>query len=116
MPREEAAYFLDMFLAGQDAISHAAGLSKRQFEKSRLHQDAVVKALEVIGEAAARISLSTRDVHADIPWGQIIGMRNRLVHAYFELNLDIVWETVQVDVPVLVKKLEPLIPPEELQH
>ncbi len=113
MPRDDDAYLLDMLLAARDAVNFATGLTYAQFEQSRLHQNAILKVIEIIGEAAARISTETKLVYLDIPWPVIIGMRNRLVHAYFELNLQRVWDTVQYDLPDLIELIEPLIPREE---
>jgi uncharacterized protein with HEPN domain len=72
-----------------------------------------MKALETIGEAAGKISEPARAAHPEIPWREMMGMRHRLVHDYFEINLDKVWETVREDLPPLIQKLEPLVPPEE---
>ena len=72
----------------------------KEFERSELHQNAVMRPLEVIGEAARRVSQQTRDAHPEIPWEQMIGMRNRLIHEYFRVNLATVWDTVQNDCPV----------------
>ena len=112
MRRDDAAYLLDMLLSARDAAEFAAGLTFPQFERSRLHQNATLKAIEVIGEAAARISEKTRQAHPGIPWPEIIGMRNRLVHAYFEVDLKRVWKTAQQDIPRLIDLIEPLVPPE----
>lgn len=112
MPRDDASYLLDMLLAAHDAVHFATGLTYTQFEQSRLHQNAILKAIEIVGEAAARISAETKLAHSDIPWPAITGMRNRLVHAYFELNLQRVWDTVQHDLPRLIELIEPLVPPE----
>jgi uncharacterized protein with HEPN domain len=111
--RRDEAYLLDMLIAARDAASFVRGLSCEQFRASRLHQQAITKALETIGEAAARVSEQSRTVHSEIPWRDIIGMRHRLVHDYFEINLDKIWETVQNDLAPLIAKLEPLIPREE---
>ena len=113
MPREDASYLLDMLLAARDAVGFATGLTFAQFEQSRLHQNAILKAIEIVGEAAARISIETKLAHSDIPWPAIVGMRNRLVHAYFEVNLKRVWDTVQDDLPGLITLIEPIVPPEE---
>ena len=72
----------------------------------------ILKAVEIVGEAASRVSADTKEAHPEIPWPKIIGLRNRLVHAYFEVNLERVWETVQRDIPYLITQLEPLTPPE----
>ncbi|HXJ92156.1 MAG TPA: DUF86 domain-containing protein [Terriglobia bacterium] len=111
--RRDEAYLLDMLIAARDAVSFVQGLSSEQFATSRIHQQAVTKALETIGEAAARISEPTRAAHPEVPWREIIGMRHRLVHDYFEVDLDKVWDTLQNDLPSLIAKLEPLVPPEE---
>lgn len=78
-----------------------------------MHQLAVLKALETIGEAAARLSEQTRTAHPEIPWREIIGMRHRLVHGYFEVDLDKVWDTVHEDLLPLVTWLERMVTPEE---
>ena len=111
--RRDDAYLLDMLLAAREAVEFATGLTFPQFEQSRLNQNAILKAIEIIGEAAARVSADTKEAHPEIPWPEIIGMRNRLVHAYFEVNLERVWQTVQQDVPRLIALLKPLVPPEE---
>ncbi len=71
---------------------------------------ALVKDIEILGEAAAQIGEDTRNRTPRIPWQKIIAMRNRLVHAYFSINLDIVWQTVQKDLPPLIKILERVAP------
>lgn len=111
MQRDEG-YLLDMLIAARDAGQFLAGLSLRQFEESRLHQSAVIKALEIIGEAAGRISEQSRQEHPEIPWNVIIGMRNRLVHGYFDVDLETVWNTIHKDLPPLVKYLELRLPSE----
>ena len=110
--RRDEAYLLDILIAAREASAFVADLSWREFAESRLHQNAVVKALEVIGEAAGRISVETRQAHPEIPWAEIIGMRNRLVHGYFEIDVAQVWDTVHHDVPPLMAAVEPLVPPE----
>ncbi len=111
--RRDQGYLLDILIAARDATLFLSGLTERQFDESRLHQNAVIKALEIIGEAAGRISKETREGHPEIPWTEIIGMRNRLVHGYFEVDLGEVWDTVHRDLPPLIAMIEPLIPPEE---
>ncbi len=74
---------------------------------------ALIRAVEVIGEAASRISPDTQAAYPDIPWAAITGMRNRLIHGYFNINLDILWVTATVEVPNLVNELEKIIPQDE---
>jgi uncharacterized protein with HEPN domain len=115
MPRNDAAYLLEMLLAAQDAARFATGLTFSQFEKSRLHQYAILKAIEVIGEAAARVSAETKQNQPDVPWSEIVGMRNRLVHGYFEVNLQRVWDTVQNELATLIDQVEQIVPRDDAQ-
>lgn len=110
--RRDEAYLLDILIAARRAIRFLEGMTWETFEQSELHQDAVMRPLEIIGEAARRVSQETRDAHPNIPWDQMIGMRNRLIHEYTRVNLTTVWETVQDDLPPLIAWIEPLVPPE----
>lgn len=113
MTRPDAKYLLDMLLSARLARDYLRGVSREAFDASDLLRDAVVRRLEIIGEAAARISADTLAIHPVIPWREIVGMRNRLVHEYFQVDTDVVWEVVQHDLPKLIAQLEPLVPPEE---
>ena len=95
------------------SLSVVGQLTREQFQNSLIHQLASFKAIETIGEAASRISDTFRAAHPEIPWREIIGMRNRLIHAYFEVDIDKVWETIQDDLPPLIDHLQLLIPPPE---
>ena len=110
--RGDDAYLLDMLVAAHKALAFAAELTYSQFVRSELHQNAILKVLEIVGEAASRVSDDTRQAHPDISWQQIVGLRNRIVHACFEIDLDVVWRIVQEDLPGLIAQLEPLVPPE----
>jgi uncharacterized protein with HEPN domain len=68
--------------------------------------------LEIVGEAASQITTETRAELPDLAWREIIGMRNRIIHAYNRVNYDVVWDTVKIDIPVLIAQLEALLPPE----
>jgi len=113
MQRDDTAYLLDILIAANKAIGYLGRLSWEEFETSELHQDAAMRALEIIGEAANRISEATKEAHPEVPWLQVIGMRNRLVHEYFRINLVAVWDTVKRDLHELVKEIEPLVPKED---
>ena len=112
MQRDEA-YLLDILIAARKALQFLEGMTWQNFTQSELHQNAVIRPLEIIGEAARRVSQETRDAHPEIPWEQMIGMRNRLIHEYFRVNLSTVWQTVQNDLSPLIALLEPLVPPED---
>ena len=98
-----------MLDAAREAIHYAAGRSRADLDQERPLQVLLVHSLEILGEAANGVSDAYCQSHAEIPWGIIIGMRNRLVHAYFDINLDIVWGTVNEDLPSLVVTLERLL-------
>ncbi len=112
MPRDDTAFLLDMLIAARDAVSFAEAMSYAEFVRDRRTQLSILKSVEIVGEAAARLSKDTRQAHPSIPWPEVIGMRNRLVHVYFDIDLPLVWETVCNDLPVLIARLEPLVPPE----
>ncbi len=113
--QRDVAYLLDILLAARRACHFLEELTWEEFSQSELHQDAVMRPLGIIGEAARRVSQQTQDAHPEIPWQQMVGMRNRLVHEYFRVDLATVWETVQNDLPYLISLVEPLVPaPDEI--
>lgn len=105
-------HLLDMLIAAKEAQGFLAGMDEAEFADSRLHQMAVVKLIEIIGEAAKRVSEDFRAQHPQIPWAKIAGMRNRLVHDYTNIDVPTVWSTVILHLPQLVRDLEPLVPPD----
>ncbi len=86
-------------------MGFARGRKRSDLNHDRQLVLALVKDIEIIGEAAHQTSDETRAKLPEIPWDDIIGMRHRLVHAYFDINLDILWQTVQNDLPPLVERL-----------
>jgi uncharacterized protein with HEPN domain len=95
--------------AAIDAFSFIDGYSRDDLENDRRSVFALVKAIEIIGEAASKVSKDCQNRYPQMPWGDIIGMRNRLVHAYFDIDLDIVWEVVTHDLPPLLAELDVII-------
>ena len=98
--------------AAKEALLFMSGKTRKDLANDRMLQLAVIKDLEIIGEAAGRISAECRARHPEIPWVVMVGMRNRLTHAYFSIDLDIVWETVRNNLTPLVEDLERVIPEE----
>ena len=82
-----------MLAAARKVARFAEGMTYAEFERSELHRNAVFKALEIVGEAASRVSAATRDSHSRIPWREIVGLRNRIVHAYFDIDIEVVWKS-----------------------
>lgn len=79
------------------------------FLDDTLLQDAVIRNIEIIGEAASRLSPEFAARHAGIPWRDIVGMRHRLIHGYLKVNLDTVWEVIERDLPALAPRLDALL-------
>lgn len=96
--------------AAREALSFAEGKSRENLDKDRMLVLSIVREVEIIGEAASRISEETRTQYPQIPWIQMIHMRNHLVHVYFDIDLDIVWNTVRNDLPFLIGELEKIVP------
>ncbi|HMD83978.1 MAG TPA: DUF86 domain-containing protein [Terriglobia bacterium] len=106
------ARLLDMLLAARELDKYTEHVSFEAFESNRLLQHAVVRLIEIVGEAARNVSTEFKAAHPEIPWSGIVGMRNRLIHEYFRVAPDKVWEVVKKDMATLVALIEPLVPPE----
>jgi uncharacterized protein with HEPN domain len=111
MWRDEAR-LLDMLLAAKESSEFTEGVTQEGFDRDRRLQHAVIRLIEIVGEAARNISAEFKAAHPEIPWSGIISMRNRLVHEYFRVTSDKVWEVVRKDIPALIALIEPLVPPE----
>lgn len=105
MRKNDLVRLRHMLDAAEEAMGFARGRKRSDLDQDRQFVLALVKDIEIIGEAAYQTSDETRTKLSDIPWDDIIGMRHRLVHAYFDINLDTLWETVQNDLPPLVERL-----------
>jgi uncharacterized protein with HEPN domain len=90
----------------REAVAMTAGRTREQLQGNRQLQLALVRLLEVIGEAASRLPGELRRRHPAVPWQDIIDMRNRLIHGYDSVDLAIVWQVIRVDLPVLIPQLE----------
>jgi len=100
-------HMLDMATKGTQKV---AGLSKRDYEEDENLRLALAHLVQMIGEAARRVSIGTRDSHPEIPWADIVGMRSKIVHDYMNVDEDIVWEVATRDLPALVEALGRLLP------
>jgi len=107
------AYLLDMLLAAGKVREFTKNATWEQFETDDLTQNAVMRQIQIIGEAARKVSDQYQKEHPEIPWKGIIGMRHRLVHEYFNIIPQRVWDVVTEDIPELIHLVEPLVPPDE---
>jgi uncharacterized protein with HEPN domain len=109
----DSATLLDMLKAARLAVEFREDMDKRAFLNDPKTQSAILHQLLILGEAAKRLSQEFRERHQKIPWKQIAGMRNKLIHEYDNVDLDEVWKTARSDIPRLIKQLEPLAPGKE---
>jgi uncharacterized protein with HEPN domain len=104
--QRDPQFLLDMLQSAELIASYTEQVSKDEFIQNVQLQDAVIRRLLVIAEAARRVSEITRQERFDILWAEINGMRNRLVHEYDDVDFDIVWDVVQNEIPSLVTALK----------
>ena len=110
--QRDLQFLLDMLQSPELIMTYLAQCSKDKFIENVQLQDAVIRRLLVIAEAARRVSDATRQTLPNISWQEINGIRNRLVHEYNDVNLNIVWDVVQAEIPALIEELKLQIPPE----
>lgn len=96
----------DILEALRRARRYTEGQSYEQFLGDTKTQDAVIRALEILGEATKKLSPSLREAHQEIPWKSMTGVRDKLIHDYFGVNIDIVWEIVRDQLPALAEQIE----------
>jgi uncharacterized protein with HEPN domain len=108
--KDDLVYLEHIFEAIQKIEKYLLNVSYDQFVDNDMQIDAVVRELEIIGEAANQISGEAKSQYSTMPWSQMIGMRNRLIHEYFGVNKKIVWETCSTDLKELKKILALIIP------
>ncbi len=106
MRKGDAFRLRHMLDAACEAVSFARGRRRADLDQDRMLVLALVKDIEIIGEAACQVSPATRGQLPHIPWEDIIGMRHRLVHGYFDINLNVLWKTIEEDLPPLIALLE----------
>lgn len=112
MLRDSAA-LLDIARFANQILELTLGMSREEFEADIRTQLAVLYEIAVLGEAVKRLSFEFRAEYPDIPWVEIAGMRDKVIHQYDKVRVDVVWRTIQNDVPALLAMIEPLLPKEE---
>jgi len=98
-------YLSDMRDAIRPALEFSKDVTFEEFRNNREKQFSIIHALEIVGEAAKQVPASVREEYPAIPWRDIVGMRDRLVHGYFSVNLERLWNTIRDDLPDLERKL-----------
>lgn len=109
MPRpEDLSRLRHLREAGEKAILFSQGKTRRSLDDDEVLRLALTKLVEIVGEAAKQVSAQTRSDHPDVPWSAAARMRDRLVHHYFDIDLDVLWATVTTDLPALLDVLPAL--------
>jgi uncharacterized protein with HEPN domain len=98
-----------MLDTAKEAVEFAANRKREDLDTDRQLTHSLVHCVEIIGEAASKVSPEYRSSNSEIPWSRIVGMRNRLIHAYFDINLSILWRTIKEELPRLITALEQIV-------
>ena len=106
---DDRTYFFDMLNAARKIKEFTHDMPQAEFDGSELHQNAVVRLIQVIGEAARLVSNATKAANPEIEWRRISGMRNAVIHRYFNIDLLIVWEVISRDIDILIAQPETLL-------
>lgn len=104
---------LDIDYYGRSVISFVSGMTQAEFAEDQKTIAAVMYAIAVMGEATKRLSNEFREQYSQLPWRELAGLRDRLVHDYKNIDLDILWDVVSVEIPALLVSLEPLLPKQD---
>lgn len=113
MRRDDLIRIRHMLDSAREAISFIKDRNRPDLDKDRMLVLSLIKSIEIMGEAASKVTKESRDGNPEIPWLNIIGMRNRLIHVYFDIDLDRVWDTITDDLPPVIAVLERIIQKEE---
>lgn len=109
MYKDDTIRLHHMLDAARQALQFTQGKTRADLNTDPMLKLALVKLIEIVGEAANQVTDEGRTQAPDIPWADIVGMRNRLIHAYFDINLEILWRTIQFDLPPLIAALEHIL-------
>ena len=109
MKKDNTVYLRHILDAIEIIEDYTKGMSENDFLSNSMAHDAVVRQIEIIGEAARNISDEFQEKHSSLPWGKMTGIRNKVIHEYFNINYAIVWDTVQDDLPLLKKSVKKIL-------
>ncbi|MFH1983426.1 MAG: HepT-like ribonuclease domain-containing protein [Pseudomonadota bacterium] len=104
--RDDTVVLRHMLDHAREAVGMIAGKTRKDLDAERMLELSLTRLVEIVGEAAGRVSVQGQEEHPAIPWKEIIGMRNRLIHGYDSVDLDVLWDTVDLDLPPLIIALE----------
>ena len=110
MPKDDLVRLRHMLDASEEAVSFINDQTRSSLDSNRMLALSLVRCVEIIGEAASQVTKEYKSSNPQIPWPEIVAMRNRLIHAYFDIDLDRVWDTVKDDLPLLILQLKKIIP------
>jgi len=102
-------YIRDMLENAEKSLQFINGMSFEEFERDEKTVYAVIRAIEVIGEAVKKVPNNIRETYSEIPWREITGTRDKLIHEYFGVNIPVLWRTVQEDLPVLIEQMKNIL-------
>jgi uncharacterized protein with HEPN domain len=104
---KDDSFYIDHILQSIDNIlEYTKGLNKKEFSKNNMVQDAVIRNFEIIGEETKKVSDEYKQVHFEVPWKEMSGMRDKLIHDYIGVDIGVIWKTIKEDLPPLKKILE----------
>ena len=109
MKDKDKVYLLHIKDSTKWIIELQKQFNKNEFKESRLFQNGVIREVEIIGEASNKLSKDIKEKYPEVAWIEIIGMRNKVIHEYFGIDLEAVWKTISVDIPDLLEKIEKII-------
>jgi uncharacterized protein with HEPN domain len=109
MRKDDLIRIRHMLDSAKEAMSFIRGRKRSDLDTDRMLVLSLVKSVEIVGEAASKVTKESREGHPEVPWLNIIGMRNRLIHVYFDIDLDRVWDTITEDLPPVIAALEKIV-------
>ena len=107
--RDDTVSLRQMLEHAQEAFDMAEGRDRADLDTDRMFNLAMTRLIEIVGEAAGRVTRETQQQYDQIPWAEIVGLRNRLIHGYDAVNLDILWQIIQADLPPLIAQLKGIL-------
>ena len=109
MSRNYDLYLRDIVTAADRIASYVEDITRSEFEADRMRIDAVIRNLQIIGEAVKKTPDSIQKEYPNIPWQEIAGLRNRVTHVYFNVDINIIWDVVQFELPILKTQIQQIL-------